>query len=223
MSAIVDCPALSLVASGNLGAICYSRWRGVAVARDVYTGTDPNTADQQIQRANVTSVSQAWGGTLTSSERSAWRQAAREQVFINRLDKKWTPTGYHYFIKMNVQAKTLGYAIQNLPPESKVGVFPIEVDLRNSVTFPDLIGLVMRKSGSEKVESTGIQGFFAGPYNSAGRRPIDGEWRYKGISITVAWVYSDVVIKGKYYWGKVRWFWSSGETGNFWEFQIQAD
>ena len=189
------------------------------IARDVYTGVDPDTGDQRTQRAFVTSASQHWGGTLTPVERQAWMVAARDQRFINRLEKEWTPSGYQYFMKLSVQALTLGYPIQDLPPDDIAPCYVEQARVYWDAGFTK-VAVTLEKTAGVRVDATGFQIFRAGPYSSGGRRPLEGEYRYIA-NMTITWRYLDGFPgAGEWFWYKVRYFWNVGVVGGFWENQI---
>ena len=74
----VNAPLLSFGASGQLGkAIVFGSWKGVATARQFVTPSNPNTADQQAQRAIMTSIVNSWRRpALTAALRAAWNLLA---------------------------------------------------------------------------------------------------------------------------------------------------
>lgn len=216
--AIVKGPALSLAASGNLGAICYSRWRGLAIARDVWTGTFTPTPKQDAVMARVTVVSQAWGGLLSEAERSSWREAAAGQVWRDKLAGSYTPAGYFYFCKLNLNRAFMGLGIMVMPPAS------IDEVLAESMTLEWRDGVQKVRMKLIITVGTGdvdwIQYFKAGPYNSPGRHAIEGEWRYLDRKAAGTYLYDADVVPGKWYWYRGRWFLDEGVVGNFFIGQV---
>lgn len=74
--AVVINPALSTAASGNLGPINYTRWRGMAVARAATTWTFTPSTKQTVYETMLRTVTRAWGGVLSASERQMWDAVA---------------------------------------------------------------------------------------------------------------------------------------------------
>lgn len=218
--AVVKAPALSVEASGNMGPICYSRWRGLKIARGVWTGTYPDTEKQQAVNARMTVVSQAWGGMLTAEEREAWVEAAREQTWKNRLGDDFVPAGYMYFSKVNLLRKFFTYGILTSPP-----VYPYSV-------YMDFFSLV--KSDAGKLIRGKLEGYIvteppdkvqydkAGPYDSGGRKPIAGEWRFLTKKDAGVQFFDSDLVSEKWYWYRARWFQLPGRVGNWFVKQKQA-
>lgn len=217
--AVVKAPALSLDASGNLGGICYSKWRGLSIARSVWTGTDPNTVKQQAQRALMTAVSQAWSGVLTASERESWSKAASEQVRMSRVKTTYVPTGYQYFCETNLIIQKIPFPIITTPVAFKqedgffdMGVF-WEPFLQHVV-----IQLLDVVDGTNDKYYTEI--YRAGPYINGGRHALAGEYRALDLWSKIIDGIDATATAGNYYWYKVRWLWRLGVVGNWFERQV---
>lgn len=214
--AIVRNPALSTDASGNLGDICYTRIRNVNIARDTWTGTVPNTSEQQTYQGNLTTVSQYWGGTLDGDERLAWEKAAEQIIRINRLGIKYIPTGYQYFLEINMKLLAWGKSIRDTPPwNNKIHIF----ERLAAVPIVGLPWAVIVKAYPEGtwLSYEGMQTFKAGPYDSGGRKPISGEWRFVKVEFGPGadnWTDGDRIV-GKWYWYKARQINDQGYAGLF--------
>lgn len=217
--AVVDAPALSLAASGNLGGICYSSWRGLNIARDVWTGTDPNTAKQQAMRAITKSIVQAWGGTLTGAQREAWCAAAQSERRLSRIKTIYTPSGYQFYVQLNVQRKRLGGVLMTLPPaaiepytwtvfEASYDMAMFQVDLK----FLEELG-----AGAANVSA---EVWRAGPYDSGGRHAIDGEYRFVKFIQPVAQSTDVPAVLDKWYWYKARVMDDFGRAQGWFEDQV---
>lgn len=219
--AIVKGPALSLRASGNLGAICYSTWRGLAIARDVWTGTVPNTAKQVAQQVYLTAVAQAWGGSLTEGERETWNERALTETWTDRMGDPYIPSGYQLFLKWNIRRKVMGLAILITAPGSQEWVW---IDLFAVQALVGQIAMRLRDFGAVGTELTsyGTEYYKAGPYDSGGRRPIDGEWRFLIRKVPPALVFDNAVVPGKWYWYRGRQVSEFGGVGNWWQEGVQA-
>lgn len=218
--AIVKGPALSLEASGNLGAICYSRYRGLQIARDTWTGTYPGTTKQLAINASMTTVSQAWGGTLLPAEREAWVEAAREQTWKNRLGGDFIPSGYMYYMKLNLVRAFLGLGILKMPPAKPTEVY---ADRFEPVWMPAKIQIWGRlQKFASGYYPDGVFYYRAGPYNSGGRSPIEGEWRFLVKQLPDVYFKDGDLVSYKWYWYRAKWYLNEGITGNFFVAQVQA-
>lgn len=218
--AIVKAPALSLDASGNLGGICYSKWRGLAIARDVWTGTVPNTSKQVVQQGYMTLVSQAWGGTLDSDERQTWVDRAKTIVWSDRLGSPYIPSGYQLYMKWNIRRLCMGLSIMKIAPVQQEWVYVQELNLLVQEPYKIEIRL-FEKVGSSIVQSYGVEYYKAGPYNSGGRKPIEGEWLLLSQKIPPAKYNDTAVITGKWYWYKGRAISKFGDVQNWFTEQVQ--
>lgn len=218
--AIVKGPALSVEASGNLGAICYSRWGNLQIAKDVWTGTVPNTAKQVVIQGYMTSVSQAWGGTLSTADRQTWTDLARSIVWRSRLGDTYVPRGYQLFMKWNIRRKVMGLAIMLTAPVVQERVFVLDLNHGVYLTGP-FIAVNLRKEVGVGVDGYGVEYYRAGPYESGGRSPIEGEWLFIDREVPPG-VYKDYdVIVNKWYWYRGRQIAKFGDVGNWFQIQVQ--
>lgn len=219
--AIVKNPALSMDASGNLGGICYSKYRGVNVARDTWTGTYPGTSKQLAQNALMTTVSQAWGSAGSTVDREAWEIYARTVQLKNRLGSLYIPTGFGIYMKLNLQRAKWGLSILNEPLLELEPKDPGTIFMHRYYT-PDRWIVNLGTGVWVSHAGEGTQYFKAGPFDSPGRKPIEGEWRHLQTRIPPEYGYSYDAIAGKWYWMRARQIWLSGWVGNFFNIQKQA-
>lgn len=218
--AVVKAPALSLEASGNLGGICYSRWRSLQIARDTWTGTYPGTSRQLLINGYMTTVSKAWGGTLTADQREAWNEAAREQTWKSRLGGDFNPAGYMYYMKLNLVRAFIGLGISSLPPIRKPPVYADWFDVYWEPAFGDIRGKLRDFVTGHYPDGVIYQK--AGPYDSGGRRPIEGEWRHRTKRPPDFLFIDGDLVSYKWYWYRAKWYMFSGVTGNWFTEQVQA-
>jgi hypothetical protein len=211
--AVVLNPALSMAASGNVGGICYSRWRGSAVARSAWTGTQTATAAQLVCRARTSTISKRWSQVLTSNQRAMWIASAPNYPAKNALGQIYKPTGYQLFMRLNMQLNEVGGPYLNQPPATPEIWIMREINCYK-LTSPDgvMIDIDMRPPYTLP---TYMQIFRAGPYDGAGRNPIDGEWRELWHSSTTRHCYDYTIVPNKYYWFKGRGVTGYGVAGNF--------
>lgn len=214
--AIVKGPAYSVDASGNVGGMCFTKWRGLQIAKSVWSGGKPPTTPQIDQKDRMVTAQRAWGGVLTGSERESWRAAAADQVRMSRLKTPYIPSGYHYFIGLTVQLLRQGIEIRRLPPIRG------EVFMFTSITAIQVTGvnaLRTRFLGRIPDRPDYIQGedWMAGPYVSGGYHAQARDYRFQKFrSLTAGSLYSDLDIN-KYYWFKMRWIDEFGRVGNWFE------
>jgi len=95
--AVVKAPLLSLGASGQLGkALVFGTWKGLKTVRQHVEPANPNTADQQTQRALVTQGVNAWKNYFTGAEgRAAWNRSA--------LNDSRAMSGFNKFMSEEMQ------------------------------------------------------------------------------------------------------------------------
>jgi hypothetical protein len=216
--AIVDGPAMSLRASGNMGAICYTRWRGMQIARKSSDLVFQDTTPQQKAKDAVGLASKAWSGTLTPEQRAMWEEYARSQRKINRLGLRWTPSGYHIFMSRSTQAQLFGGVIQVTPPISMRAVSVLSVSI-----------LARAEVGKASIEMTFptapyrpdvMQVFRAGPYDGGGRHAIAPEFlEVQQVVDPFNWIDTGL-SSGKYYWYRVRWGLLEGVVSSNWFGQV---
>lgn len=217
--AIVKGPALSIQASGNLGPICFSRWRGLAIARDVWTGTVPNTTKQVIQQGYLTTAAQAWGGTLTAAERQTWNDRAETILWRDRMGDQYIPTGYQLFMKWNVRRLVMTLTIMKDAPMLQEWVYVYKLFATPYPGEP-AVRMWLRPGDTGLVQSYGIEYWKAGPYDSGGRNPIEGEWRFLVLKVPPAYYKDSDVIVDKFYWYRARAVAEFGDVQNWFYKQI---
>ena len=220
--AIVKGPALSIDASGNLGSICYAKWRGLQIARKAKSYEPTHTGLQVAQWNRVVTAAQTWSGTLTAAERKSWRAAAADQIRISKVKTPYIPSGYQYFLGLSVQLLRQGLPIEKLPPTA------MESYLHTYVTaFQDSGYDRVRTRFEGRVPShpSTIQGedWIAGPFVVGGYHPQLYDYRFANFrTISGAKYYSDLGWS-VYYWWKMRWIDTSGRVGNWFEIQTYIE
>lgn len=114
--ALIKTSALVSAISGTVGGNVFSRNRGGNYVRKWAKGVASNTPTQAVQRQSLTAVAQFYR-SLTNSERKSWANAALEGVheFKNRLGEVYAPSGYQYFLRMNMIAQTIGVSLLRVP------------------------------------------------------------------------------------------------------------
>lgn len=214
--AVVKGPALSLEASGNLGAICYSKWRELQIARDVWTGTVPNTAAQIIYQNRMTLLSQYWGSTLTEEERESWRSEARNAVFQNRFGEAVHYSGYVLFMSRNMNfLRWYSYPLSR--PIASNGNMQYDSWLMRWKATETRFQWQIRYYAMHGLNwPDGHEGWLAGPFDSPGRMAIEPEYKFVGYALDPnRSVYRFGAIAGKYYWMRLRLIDNSGVVSPF--------
>jgi hypothetical protein len=216
--AIVLNPALSMDASGNLGPICYSRWRSQKIARARTTlVVTPSTA-QIIYENNLTSISQAWGQTLSAAQRQLWNKLAMDQRRYDRLGQPRVPSGYEVFTSRNLIRLTGGYTITTSPILRTKTVFATGLTAV-WVSTTSYVWVVHTFSTGASTPDF-MQVWRAGPFTSPARNPIKPEYRFIGFKKPVAGYADYAVTAGLYYWYKCRFCDANGLALKWFEVQI---
>lgn len=209
---------MSLRASGNVGPLCYARWRGNIVARGATTAVQPWSTAQKKYTDNMEAVAAAWSTVLTAAERAQWDAFARNRVWRNRLGQRVIPIGYQVFMKMGCLAKSMGSSYLTSPPISVPSALPSVWSVTNDPT-PGKI-LVELSGYPVGSEPDVIQVFKTPPFDTIGRHAQPPDYRY------FAHVDSPFVCtitglsSGKYYWIRARWGYTMGIVGNWYSQQI---
>lgn len=216
--AIVKHPAMSMEASGNVGGLCYSTWRGLQIVRGAWTGIVPNTPAQQQYQYYLGYVAQSWSDYCTPEQRQGWEELARLITWRSRLHTSYHPSGYQLFMKWNLQLLACGYGNVNLTAPIRTMMQGFEFFHVIYQIWPTQNRLQLRRETIE-VNPYCVQYFRAGPFSTGGRRALEGEYRLK-INQTdptshFAWYDLDVIL-GEWYWYKAREVWEWGEAGAFW-------
>jgi hypothetical protein len=217
--AIVRFPAMSFDASGNLGDINYTKWKGMNIARTTYSYTDPNTAAQITSRGHMTTVSQAWGGTLSADDRQTWVQRARSVTFFDRFGQPYEPSGYQVYLKWNLQILQNGGSLLQEAPIGGEKAIVNEISAV-SVGAPGEMEVKLTKDGILFPECASLVYFQAGPYDSGGRHPIAPEYRKAKVTTPPAKYTAKSLTAFKYYWWKAFGVFPSGIRTN--DFEVQA-
>lgn len=217
---IVQGPAMSLAASGNIGAINYTTWRGMAIARGAYSPSFTSTPAQITQQARITQCSQLWSADTSGPGRDLWNIAAKTQVWKNRFGDPWIPLGYHYFMKVNMLRRSLGQSATMSIPEPRepvdVGVF--DIDDYSVWTY---VRIVFAKSRYVKTDADGFQIWTAGPFDSGGYTAQEKDFRHLINWTALAYYNGWHPTAGKWYTVRCRYYFKDGVVGNWFEEKFQ--
>jgi len=218
--AIVTGPALSIDASGNLGSMCYSKWRGLQIARKAKSYEPTHTQKQVDQWNRAVAAAQAWSGILTDDERLAWRRAAVNQTSVSRLGTTYIPSGYQYFLGLTIQLFRQDYTLRRMPPTATEPFMHLAVEAVQVTGYPDkLRTYFIDRSPAYPTEIQG-EDWMAGPFKNNGYHPQRNDYRFTFFrTITGGKLYSGLV-PDKYYWFRMRWIDVFGRVGNWFETSI---
>lgn len=217
--AIVKAPALSLDASGNLGGINYTRWRGRAIARSSWSPTIPNTTLQVVIQGYLSTAVTNWGTILTQANRDAWNEYAARQVVVDRLGIERAPSGYNLYISRQIQSLRASGPVLFEPPGILPQVMPTDFVMQQRAN-PGQIR--MRFTGYQTTERADrVEYGVSMPYDTEARNPTSEEWRFVGF-VTGTGFKNFNGVAGKWYWGRGRMYWLDGRVTNWWTGQIQA-
>jgi len=211
-------PALSMDASGNLGGICYVKWRGIQVARTARSGIFTPSADQIAQGVILASIAQHWA-SMTEGERNEWRRWAISQTAVDRLGRRYTPSGYQQYMKLSFQRGRFGGAPFHAPPTTGITFCQVVLTATPNVGRTYISLYTVMASGSPMPHF--IEYRRAGPFDSQGRRATDAE--FKTIYLTSGGnSYNDTAtVCFKFYWYRGRGITAAGQVGNWFQVQQQ--
>jgi len=216
--AIVIAPAMSQQASGNVGSINFTRWKGINVARTTYVYSDPNTPAQQTQRALLGSLAAAWGGVLSVANRETWADRAADQVFKNRLGTEYRPSGYQLFMKWNLQLMVISDIMYFNAP---TGIFNVEIEkIEVWMGVMSEVWIQLTNSLDMNLDCRAVMIFRAGPFSSPARHPIEPEYRMLNFTKPPA-AYEDYPQPtGNFFWYRCFGVLDSGQRTPAFEDQI---
>ena len=92
---------------GSVGALTYSRTHAGLIVKSRSNPPQPASAKRDAAQDALKTVTQAWSGTLTETERNTWKAYARNYPRPNRLGERVLDGGYLAFIRPNVRGALL--------------------------------------------------------------------------------------------------------------------
>jgi hypothetical protein len=106
----------------KIGSTVFAKSRTGAYVRKKVSPTQPRTAAQRAVRANFTTNSKDWPGTLTATQRAGWNSLAASLVFKDRFGQSFKPTGLQLYQRANRNLSTISVAsISDAPSSFSVG------------------------------------------------------------------------------------------------------
>lgn len=88
-------------ASGSVGGVTYAHNRGGLYRRARSIPTNPNSADQQMVRGNLSTLSAAWRDVLTAVQRTAWENYAANSPVTDVFGDSMLLSGQQMYIRCN--------------------------------------------------------------------------------------------------------------------------
>jgi hypothetical protein len=143
-------------------------------------------------------------------------------IKVSKIGTLYMPSGYQYFMQINMQRKRRGLAIMDLPPEKSevTGIQSLLVEWYAA-------GVRFKITGA--TYTTGLPSdarweiWLAGPYDSPGRYPIEPEFKFDAFRSDYPVFYTTYgQTAGKWYGIRIRLNDGLGRVGNWWEYHQQA-
>lgn len=151
--------------SGSIGNQVYQNSRNGQTVRTRAIPTNPNSAQQEIARANLKAAAQAYDA-LTEAQQNAWIEAAAIVQSRSRLGMSGPLTGLQYYVKVNAALLEIGEAQVDTPPATPTfGTIP-----DGALTAVLSGGVLTLKVACSDDIATTVSVLAAGPVNSGVRR-----------------------------------------------------
>lgn len=174
--------------SGSIAGTVFARNRYGNYTRPRTKPVNPNSALQVVIRSSLSFLAEAWHGTLTAAQRTAWATYAAAVAMKNRLGETIYLTGFNHFIRSNTILKSQGLTLVDDGPTElalpeKDPTFTVAGDAASqnlSVTFDNTLGWAG--------EDEGFMFVYMGVPQLITRNFFNGPWKYadkiEGDSVT---------------------------------------
>ncbi|MBA7661773.1 hypothetical protein ES703_69793 [subsurface metagenome] len=201
----VQSPLMSLLASGSIGGMVYSVWRGINTVRVKQQPVERHLPGQPRNRALLGYLSRAWG-LLTDNQRQLWRDYATEHKYPDGFGGVFTLTGSQMYNALNHNAiRTKGGLFEQdeppmIDPAASIALF----DAVTGVTNPGEVDLSWDHIGVADSDDLN-EIWISPPLGSEGKVNVDSRMRFEvsiggdELLITVAGL-----VEGAWYWFKAR-------------------
>jgi hypothetical protein len=131
-------------ARGKLGGQVFSKNRAGAYIRSKVTPSNPQTLDQQANRALLGSTSRGWSG-LTQAQRDAWNTAVVNWPMKTIFGATSIPSGKSLYVMLNKNLLAIGGTEITTPPTKAdtpvLGLTGVQVDISSQT-------IVLSKEGA---------------------------------------------------------------------------
>lgn len=163
-------------ASGSIAGCTFSRNRSGQYIRGRSLPVNPNSAQQTVIRAALSTLVARWTSTLTQAQRDAWSTWATNTPQTDSLGNPILITGQNAYIKMNAQRIQVGLSIVDVAPAVFAGAAltppnlisatastqALSIAFTNSDTWATIVGGALLVFAGRPQNPSKL--FFAGPY-----------------------------------------------------------
>jgi len=128
------------------GSLVFSRGPHGAYTRNRVTPTNPKTASQTTWRGYFKTASQRWSGTLTETQRQAWRAFAMK---FRNLTPSGEPTDYtalQLYIRLNVPRRNYFDGWIDNPPLDDLVTQPSTLTINTNASAPQSLTITLDKT-----------------------------------------------------------------------------
>lgn len=109
-------PQHSGKASGSIDGRTFYNYGNINCVRKLGIPSQPNTPRQLAVRGVLAVISETWSSVLTEGQREAWRNFAKDFVWLDLWGKEFILKGIALFTKINFQLLDFGKPLQITPP-----------------------------------------------------------------------------------------------------------
>lgn len=164
---------------GSVGSETYSRNPGGLYVKARSTPTQPASSHRDLTQLALTTITQAWSGTLTEAQRAGWRQYAKRWPIPNRLGQMIHVTGLNHFVRCNFYEFLSHTSVRNLnAPPSGPAHIPTFTFTANGTSNQVTIALPMTNYSPPPTEQRLY--LFLGEGINSGRTYYSSPWRWSG-------------------------------------------
>ncbi len=167
--------------TGKMGGSFFRKGSGgtnLVACTTKMTKADSGRANLETSQNNLAEMARSWRG-ITAPERNAWMLGAQSLTYYNKAGQPYTPSGYTYYCKANLNLLAITEPMITLPSITQitddvakwnftltVGV-PFEIDFATGPTFTDSVQIfcsypqssgVTRPMGGYKLITTLVSG-----------------------------------------------------------------
>lgn len=122
-------------ASGSIAGITYSHNNGGNYTRARATPTNPNSTNQQAQRAALGAANAGWAA-LTDAQRDLWRDYAAATSWTDKLGNSITVTGHQAYVRWASVRSRIGESLNVAPAAGLSGFGEAPDGISIEITTP---------------------------------------------------------------------------------------
>jgi len=206
-------PLGSLQASGSVGGLTYSLWRGINTVKAKPKPVKRHSGVQPRMRALLGYLSRAWG-LLTDAQRQLWREYATEHPYPDGLGGTFILTGNQMFNALNHNAiRLFGVSFeQDEPPTVDPAASIRYFEAEEGALDPGSVDLSWALYGVGDVNDKN-EIWISPPLGSEGKVNIDSRMRFKTYVVGNELLFSVTgLVETAWYWFKARYVDKYGQT-----------